>query len=123
MSNLNPGDQVRLKLDHQKLWNDVGTIKEVDHERRQYVVETPDGTYVRNRKHIQNIKPSVASTQSVEPAETTSRPEIKIDIPSQLSNTSTTDKPSLSRTTSDNVQTTRSGRTVQKPKRLDDYET
>lgn len=50
---LGPGDPVRLKTDKQKTWNQMGTVADADHDRRSYLVSTPEGEYVRNRKHLQ----------------------------------------------------------------------
>lgn len=50
---LSPGDPIRIKTDKQKTWKQSGTVTNADADRRSYVVSTPDGDYVRNRRHLQ----------------------------------------------------------------------
>lgn len=57
---LNPGDVVRVKLDHEKNWSttaDVKTKYSSDVYPRSYVIITDQGEFRRNRKHLQLITP------------------------------------------------------------------
>ena len=49
------GDKVRIKLDSEKQWQKEGTVLNGDTENRTYTVKTNDGTYRRNRVHLQKI--------------------------------------------------------------------
>ena len=48
-----PGDAVRVKLHGEKEWRQTGLITTPHDTSRSYVVQTPDGRYRRNRKHLQ----------------------------------------------------------------------
>ena len=49
------GDKVRIKLDSEKRWRKEGTVLNGDTENRTYTVKTNDGTYRRNRVHLQKM--------------------------------------------------------------------
>ena len=51
---LKNGDRVRVKTDKKKTWSDTGTIIETV-AKRSYLVNTPQGTYRRNRRHLQVV--------------------------------------------------------------------
>ena len=51
---LNQGDMVHINTDKEKLRSDPGTIRQ-SVNNRSYIVETPTGSYRRNRRHLQRI--------------------------------------------------------------------
>ena len=71
---LRPHDPVRIKLDHEKSWTNKGVVVQQDGTPRSYIVDTGNGVYRRNRKHLLSTPnaaapPAVAETQpAVEPA-------------------------------------------------------
>ena len=56
---LEVGTRVLTKLDKEKKWGHGGIIRSCADTPRSYVVETPDGTYRRNRKHLQLVPPKL----------------------------------------------------------------
>ncbi|MCG8079184.1 MAG: DDE-type integrase/transposase/recombinase [Candidatus Thiodiazotropha taylori] len=52
---LSQGDNVRIKLDHEKRWEKEGTVLSGNSDNRTYVVKTKNGTYRRNRVHLQKV--------------------------------------------------------------------
>ena len=55
LSTLNPGDQVLIKTDSEKKWNNPGQVVAADKDKRTYLINTPSGVLRRNRKHIQKL--------------------------------------------------------------------
>jgi transposase InsO family protein len=53
LTNLQPGDTVRVKFDTEKGWNRSGVVRQPAATPRSYIVETPNGSYRRNRRHLQ----------------------------------------------------------------------
>ena len=49
---LKTGDTVRIKTDGEKLWLKKGVIKESHDSSRSFIVDTGDGVYRRNRRHV-----------------------------------------------------------------------
>ena len=60
---LNPGDQVRIKTDQEKMWNTTGTVIRNDSTPRSYAVETDQGILRRNRRHLQLVPQQVPEQQ------------------------------------------------------------
>ena len=53
---LNPGDTVRIRIPGGKQWGMPGRVMaQHEQDQRSYVVNTEDGTYRRNRQHLQAI--------------------------------------------------------------------
>ena len=67
---LQPRDAVRVKLDGEKEWRQTGFVTTPHDTPRSYVVQTPDGRYRRNHKHLP-VLPSAGErhTMTSEPAE------------------------------------------------------
>ena len=52
LDRLYEGQQVAIQ-DNKGYWTKTGVIKSVDHDRRQYIIETGNGSiYIRNRKYV-----------------------------------------------------------------------
>ena len=51
---MHPGDVVKIKTDTQKNWTSEGFITGDAGIPRSYTVDTDSGTYIRNRRHLQN---------------------------------------------------------------------
>lgn len=58
LPDLDVGDEVKLKLDNEKLWSSNGVVERADPETRSYLVRTPQGAYQRNRRHLQSVAPN-----------------------------------------------------------------
>ena len=59
LSDLKSGDTVRIKLQADKNWSTTtASVKKADTYRRSYIVETPQGVFRRNRRHLQLVTPS-----------------------------------------------------------------
>ena len=50
---------MRIRLDGKKDWSTTATVKKAEPAHRSYVVETQQGTYQRNCRHLQ-LTPSLA---------------------------------------------------------------
>ena len=101
-----PGDKVRMKLDHEKRWAKEGTIVTGNPEHRSYIVKTKNGTYRRNRGHLQNVP--CASTEP-EPVQNERR-----------NSTCQTNNSGHIMKQPENLITSSSGRPIHPPKRYDD---
>ena len=58
VNNLPPlerGDQVKIKIDEEKEWNTSATVVSNDLHDRSYIVQTPNGTLRRNRRHLRPL--------------------------------------------------------------------
>lgn len=117
---LSPGDPIRIKTDKQKTWKQSGTVTSADTDRRSYVFSTPDGDYVRNRRHLQllpvaNPEPDdkVVSSKSEIPSipQTPPLPQTPIKTPAKTVEQTRTPMRSTS------------GRITKKPEWLKDYVT
>lgn len=116
LSVLNRGDLVRVKTDSDKSWALTGTIKDGDVDRRSYIVQTPKGSYRRNRRHLQVTK---NDDQSVESSADIIDFSVKPVVPTDGDVKSSV----VTVVPSDDVKqpvVTRSGRVV-KPKTFEDY--
>ena len=59
LSDLKPGDTVRIKLQGDKNWSTTtASVKKADTYHRSYIVETPHGVFRRNRRHLQLVTPN-----------------------------------------------------------------
>ncbi|XP_041364178.1 uncharacterized protein LOC121379596 [Gigantopelta aegis] len=59
LSDLDPGDTVRIKLQGDKNWSTTtASVKKAEPYRRSYIVETPQGVFSRNRHHLQIVTPN-----------------------------------------------------------------
>ncbi|MCG8045736.1 MAG: RNase H-like domain-containing protein, partial [Candidatus Thiodiazotropha endolucinida] len=119
LNNFQPGETVRMKLDSDKTWATQGIVKEAIPNARSYVVETPTGTFRRNRRHLKSVQTPVkldtpgdlgqsnnSEEQSITPKE--SQPE-------------NSQPPENSQTIEPDTLKTKSGRTVRRPLRFNDY--
>lgn len=127
LTELQPGDSVRIKTDKDKVWSSTGTVQ-CNLGDRSYLVNTPQGnTFRRNRRFLQRVDKNTAfddfehhnvcvpmSSPMISSRDEPSQP---MDEPqdSLLTKNDNTDKP--------DVVTTRSGRACHKPRRFDDYVT
>ncbi len=57
LHSLNPGDEVRLKIDGEKTWTTPGIVQDCATTPRSYVVKTSKGTLRRNRRHLKFVPP------------------------------------------------------------------
>jgi hypothetical protein len=131
LAELKPGDSVRIKTDKEKLWRTQGTVQEADPKSRSYIVETPRGSYRRNRRYLQKTvrrtfatncsKPDV-SAETFIPDRITDPPVVTNESPLREPEPETvTDIPATPQTPKPGVVQTRYGRAVQRPKKLDDF--
>lgn len=130
LAELKPGDSVRIKTDKDKLWLTQGTVQEGDPKTRSYIIETPRGSYRRNRRHLQKTDKLSFSDHSktLIPAETfipdadqTPPVVLKESQSPQQEPKIASDIPKIPQSPRPGVVQTRSGRVVQRPKNLDDY--
>lgn len=147
LKELRPGDYVLQKLDDQKTWSNPAVVQQ-QYAPRSYEVLTPRGTFRRNRRHLRPIsnpkafpwsKPSPvqlaqSESQSLSPDPVHSAPTVMCGLEGSSDDTADgaiagnalspnqsagprgnhgTDGPQLE-------VTTRSGRTVRRPKRFDE---
>ena len=107
------GEPVLVKLDNEKKWTKQGDIVQSDPvANRSYLVQTEDGVFRRNRKHLQNV-----------PADPTDPVETKdpINVSSDPKPPELVPKPTpVPKQDVPPVQYTRSGRAVYKPARYKD---
>ncbi|XP_060078807.1 uncharacterized protein K02A2.6-like [Ylistrum balloti] len=134
LPDLDIGDEVKVKLDGEKIWSAKGVVEEANPEIRSYRVRTPKGVYQRNRRHLQLIAPDdvritptydklLSGDLNVTPRKTVPS---AVSTPHVKSSTSTPPAPivdkSMSPTdVSDNTYT-RPKRLTKLPTRLKDYE-
>ena len=112
---LRPGDSVRVKLDGEKTWGQSGTVKSQYDTPRSYIVETPGGTYRRNRKHLQ-VVPSTGAKEPPPVEPTRVEPIPPLPRTPQAVPSSPVPAPRSPAKNSD-VATTRCGRAIVKPLR------
>ena len=60
---LERGDQVKLKIDEEKVWNTSATVVSNDLHDRSYIVQTPNGTLRRNRRDLHPLLTEHKSTE------------------------------------------------------------
>ena len=122
---LQTGDTVRIKTDKDKLWLTHGTIRQADPKSRSYTVETPKGSYRRNRRHLQytghDANTNFASKSFIPDAYTDLDPPITPTDPPHDHVQEVPKSPVAVDSPTPPVVTTRSGRVIQRPKKLDDY--
>lgn len=122
---LREGERVMVKLDNQNMWNDTGTIKRFDPDRRTCIIETPLVTVRRNWRHVKlatsksTRNPCVPNT--ADPTNTLLEnfnigPPVEANVKKPL-------KPSEPITPQPRKPTTvtRSGRTIIRPARYGDF--
>ena len=119
---LGVGDQVRLKTDKEKLWTDKGTITQADYKGRSYMIDTGHGILRRNRRHVQHTgynidlsKDESANTSVMLPSEGSQEPTVSPPVNPAVN------APPVPQCIKPSAVTTRCGRVVKRPKRLDDY--
>ncbi|XP_060064760.1 uncharacterized protein K02A2.6-like [Ylistrum balloti] len=134
LPDLDIGDEVKVKLDGEKLWSAKGVVEEAYPEIRSYRVRTPKGVYQRNRRHLQTIAPDdvritptydklLSGDLNVTPRKTVPS---AVSTPHVKSSTSTPPAPIVDKSTSptdvsDNTYTSPK-RLTKLPTRLKDYE-
>lgn len=116
LSKLQPGNTVRIKLDGEKTWRQAGVVKSLYDTPRSYIIETPDGTYRRNRRHLQ-VVPSARETFQGEPSpvEPTLVEPLPPPPPTPQAIPASPVAVSMTPTKNPDVSTTRSGRVIVKP--------
>lgn len=107
---LTAGDKVRIKLDNEKRWEKEGTVVNGDTANRTYIVKTNNGTYRRNRVHLQKV-PLHLQKAPCTSAATTNNPN-----QNQNSSCQTT-----ANDTGQNGLMTRCGRQINPPQRYADF--
>ena len=112
LTSFHGGEQVRMKIDKEKTWAKQGIIKEATPGIRSYVVETPTGSYRRNRRHLKHVmkvdtpEDTGQSEQSISPridpanVEPSGRPKVEVEL---------------------DTLNTRSRRIVRRPLKYDEY--
>ena len=55
LSPLERGDQVKIKIDEEKEWNTSATVVSNDLRDRSYIVQIPNGTLRRHRRHLRPL--------------------------------------------------------------------
>ena len=64
---LQPDIPVLVKLDHEKKWNNKGSVVLADPGNRRYLIQTPTGMKTRNRKHLQPVIPVLSPKRETSP--------------------------------------------------------
>lgn len=104
LSDLEPGQTVRVKHDGQKTWSSVGVVKDYGSTPRSYIMETPDGkTIRRNRRHLQVTPVAIPNPNLVSNAEESTNELL--------------DQGNLKETEKSPVRCSSRGRVIRKPKR------
>ena len=118
LQELRPGQTVALYRPQSKTWN-TGEVKEKCNEPRSYIVETPSGSELRrNRVQLRSTgQPSMQTSFTENPA-ILPLPTTTLPTPTPASTLTTTPGSTADRDTGPQV-TTRSGRTVKAPQKLD----
>ena len=108
------GEPVLVKLDNEKKWTKQGDIVQSDPvANRSYLVQTEDGVFRRNRKHLQNVPADPTDpVETKDPINLSSNPIPPEELDPKPAPVSKQDVPP--------VQYTRSGRAVYKPARYKD---
>ena len=133
LSDLKPGDTVRIKLQGDNNWSTTtASVKKADTYRRSYIVETLQGVFRRNRRHLQLVTPNhdqsnpslrisdqPAQHDSLQKETKSDAPVIETSIPTELTVPTTEfnknpDQPSTPVKTS-------SGRLVCRPLKFKDF--
>lgn len=123
---LSPGNQVRIKTDKQKAWNQSGTVTSSDADRRSYLVSTPEGDYVRNRRHLQLLpgaSPEPDNEVISSESENSSQPQTPQLPQTPMKTPVKTPMKTLCASDNDSGENRRSGRIIKKPEWLKDYVT
>lgn len=126
---LQPGDHVLVKLDGQKDWSTPAVITRHHTAPRSYIVQTPDGSFRRNRRHLQYVPKTVPTSVHVPRSSPLFSEDT--DIPNTVPEDTpgSTDpsppatpavRPNVSPTSALKPYITKSGRTVVKPVRFRD---
>ena len=87
LKSLEPNQPVRVKLDNEKGWTKEGYVVQSDPSNRSYQVETDQGTFRRNRKHLLPSSPETkpSNKEIVQPkSPDVTSPERKTPCPSPL---------------------------------------
>ena len=124
LSDLEPGQTVRVKNDNQKKWSPVGVVSGYGSTPRSYIVETSEGKKMRrNRRHLQAVPKAVADDileDDILQAIPEAVPEINPET-SELSRR-VADRGNPERTLQNTPSHSSSGRVVRKPKRyIEEY--
>ena len=124
LSDMEPGQTVRVKTDDQKKWSSVGVVSGYGSTPRSYIVDTPEGKKMRrNRRHLQ-VVPKAVSDDILEDDISQAIPEVVPEINPETSDLSrrVADKRSPERTLQNTPSHTSRGRVVRKPKRyIEEY--
>ena len=128
LSPLRKGDRVRIKLDDQKTWSAPVSVTGVHNTPRSYMVETDSGTLRRNRRHLQStphIAPSDSCSTSEQGTPLTSTATVthqgvqpETTEPTHVSDSPSVVPPVVSPAANPHASTTRSGRVINRPRRL-----
>lgn len=92
---LRPGDPVRIKLDNEKIWSKTGQVIDSHTSPRSFMIDTGDGVYRRNRKHLAKVpNPSPTVPRSETQPETlpgstgedgvpeqNTKPDVAVEVP------------------------------------------
>ena len=122
---LKEGQRVMTKLDNENLWRDTGIFKSFDPDLRTCIMETPCGTIRRNRRHVKGA--SSAPTSTLRSPTTADLTDTFVDNPNnsppmvvENPNCNQASEPIMPQT---GIQptVTRSGRTIVKTARYDDF--
>ncbi|XP_062574010.1 uncharacterized protein K02A2.6-like [Saccostrea cucullata] len=123
LPSLKEGERVLVKLDNENLWKDTGVIKSFDPDQRTCVIETPRGNIRRNRRHVKftSSKPQNLKTVDI-PVTDTLFENFDNDSFRAVENPNQANEPKTLQSGSGTPTTvTRSGRTVVKPSRFNDF--
>ena len=52
---MQPGDPVKIKMDNEKTWSKSGTIVDLQSSPRSFMVDTGNGIYRWNRRHLAKL--------------------------------------------------------------------
>ena len=115
------GEKVRMKTDKEKTWEKQGLIKEASPDTRSYIVETPNGSYKRNRRHLKPV-----TTPSIPLKTDTNVPEDtgtlgQSEQPSSPQKEPTIQEPPETPKVEPDSLKTRSGRVIRRPMKFDDF--
>ena len=108
---LQPGDQVLIKTDNEKLWRRRGVLMKQVTAPRSYLVQSSQGTIKRNRRHLQHV-PKAEPHLPPEPRTLTPNKDDFEPVATAI--------PTAPAATATDHYITRSGRTVVKPVRFNE---
>ncbi len=128
LSDLHPGENVKVKVDGEKAWKTSARVVSKAPEPRSYVVQTKEGTITRrNRRHIQSVPETPETSETphgqtvTENSEVTDEPSHETDLTTDSRNGSSTPASITPHTHTPTRKRTLAGREVKQPVKFKDY--